>query len=121
MSASDLVLTAAKQKLAAAATAFAKAPDAARADAWQQLATAAHVFSRTADGRGGSTTPKAHSLVTMPFGRHAGKPLEDIEESDLRWALAAVEKSIADPAKKHFRQKNEELADAIEAELEERS
>ena len=49
-----------------------------------------------------------------------GRSISDASTSGLKWVLDRVNESIDDPAKDRFREKNVELRDAVEAELESR-
>ncbi len=64
--------------------------------------------------------PSAKSTVQIPFGREKGRSISDASTSGLKWVLDRVNESIDDPAKDRFREKNVELRDAVEAELESR-
>lgn len=55
--------------------------------------------------------------ITIPFGKHKGKRLGEPPADDLIWLKGAVEKSVDDPAKANFKEKNLALLNAIEAEL----
>jgi hypothetical protein len=57
---------------------------------------------------------------TVPFGRSKGKRVSECDTNDLQWLRGAVSKSLDDPAKANFAQRNREFLDAIEAEIERR-
>jgi len=56
----------------------------------------------------------------VPFGRSKGQPVEECDDRDLMWLQNAMRESVADPAKERWREKNQTLLDAIDAELESR-
>lgn len=62
----------------------------------------------------------ARSGAVVPFGRDKGVPIEEADTKSLRWLAGAMRESIADPAKEKWADKNRQLLDAIEAELETR-
>jgi len=55
-----------------------------------------------------ATTTKAPSLFTMPFGKHKGKDIEDLDASYLEWLLE----------QEWFCSKNHTAVEAIKKELE---
>lgn len=106
----DIIRAAAWDALAAAARAFAEDKQQA-----QRLSDAAKAWADA------SKPPRAKSAVLVPFGRSKGKTLDDADTKDLRWlAEVALPGSIADESKARFRASNEELLEAILAELETR-
>lgn len=65
--------------------------------------------SRAAGGAGGG--------AALPFGRAKGTPVRDADESDLEWVANALAEMIDNPEKARFRDDNQALLDAIDAEL----
>lgn len=55
--------------------------------------------------------------VTVPFGKNKGQRLAEVSEDNLEWLKGAVSKSVDDPSKANFRDKNLQLLAAVEAEL----
>lgn len=60
-------------------------------------------------GRDGGTFP--------PFGRMKGKLIRGAPLSDLEWYSEAVRRSVEDPTKARWRDKNEEMLRNLEAEI----
>lgn len=58
--------------------------------------------------------------VLVPFGRQKGQPISACEVKDLEWLAQALLKSIGDPDKARWKDDNQRLVDAIEAEIERR-
>lgn len=65
--------------------------------------------------RGGA--PAASGAVFPPFGRKRGQPIAGCDLENLEWYRGVVQKSVNDPDKSRFREKNQEVLDAIEAEI----
>lgn len=57
------------------------------------------------------------SGVTVPFGRNKGKPIEDVDDRDLEYLIAAAEKTLADSSKARFHDTERIRLDAYAAEL----
>lgn len=55
--------------------------------------------------------------VTPTFGNQKGVAIEEIETKDLEWYEQASLKSIADPQKRNFREKNQAFLNAVRKEL----
>lgn len=91
------------------------------AASWTQGKRQERPCARTARGLvTGSTTKgprkeKAMSEETVPFGRDKGKKLSEV--NDLSWLHRVVTENVNDPGKERWRAKNQELLDAIDAEL----
>lgn len=64
---------------------------------------------------------KGVSGFVMPFGRSKGKPIESEPVKGLQYLAKYLEESVADPAKAKWAEKNQELLDAVNAELEKRA
>lgn len=106
----------------------------AKARAWSILAQAAIAFggdkspaaaqalSDAAKEWAAASKPakSASSGAVIPFGRSKGTAVADAETKDLRWVAGALRSSIDNPEKARFRDANQALLDAIEAELETR-
>lgn len=107
----------------------------ARTAAWTALARAAVAFA--GDGKSAVTAQalsdaakewaaaskpakSASSGAVIPFGRSKGTAVADAETKDLRWVAGALRSSIDNPEKARFRDSNQALLDAIDAELETR-
>lgn len=56
----------------------------------------------------------------IPFGRSKGQPIEEVDAKDLTWVAGALRTSIDDETKSRWREANQALLAAIEAELETR-
>lgn len=54
------------------------------------------------------------------FGRNKGQPISGVETKELEWYAGAMRKSIDDPSKERWRDSNQAMLDAIEAEIERR-
>lgn len=59
----------------------------------------------------------AKSGVVVPFGKNKGMPIEDTETKDLEYIAGAQRTSLADPSKARWKQQNEAVLVACEAEL----
>lgn len=59
----------------------------------------------------------ASGAVFPPFGRRKGQPIAGCDLENLEWYRAAVQKSVDDPARAQWREKNQAVLDAIEAEI----
>jgi len=72
-----------------------------------------------ADTPAPSTPPPANAngAPVAPFGRSKGKLLADLDDDDLKWLRGALERSVGDPSKATYREKNQRDLDAVVAEL----
>ena len=72
--------------------------------------------------RGTDAAPTYQSGVAYPFKPHKGKDLADesITLRDLEWLAGVAAQNVNDPGKQQFRERNEELALAIQQELDRR-
>lgn len=71
----------------------------------------------TAPTQGRAQTGGAKSGVVVPFGKNKGMPIEDTETKDLEYIAGAQRTSLADPSKARWKQQNEAVLVACEAEL----
>lgn len=69
------------------------------------------VAPRAMGGTGGG------SGAVFPFGRNKGQPVKGAARADLEYHAAACRKSLADPGKARWHDKERALLAAIEAEL----
>lgn len=125
---SDLLKAAAWAKLDGAATDYATGRTKAQA---QALSNAAKTWAAVADAE--TSKPKTSGRVVgtrgnvlrsgevVPFGNSKGKPIEEESDKSLEWLRNAIASSVDDPSKERWREKNQKLLDAIEAELDARS
>lgn len=65
--------------------------------------------------RGGA--PSASGAVFPPFGRKKGQPIAGCDLENLEWYRGAIQRSVDDPQRANFRDKNQAVLDAIEAEI----
>lgn len=65
-------------------------------------------------GTRGNTLRSGH---VMPFGRSKSKPIEEAGTDDLVWMSGVLREGLDDPSKERFREKNQALLSAIEAEI----
>lgn len=65
--------------------------------------------------RGGAAG--ASGAVLPPFGRKRGQPIAGCDLENLEWYRGVVQKSVDDPDKARFRERNQEVLSAIEAEI----
>lgn len=65
--------------------------------------------------RGGA--PAASGAVFPPFGRKKGQPIAGCDLENLEWYRGIIQQSVNDPSKARFRDKNQEVLSAIEAEI----
>ncbi|HUT76301.1 MAG TPA: hypothetical protein VM285_01350 [Polyangia bacterium] len=67
---------------------------------------------------GGQGGAGAGGKLTIPFGKHKGKALDDesVPVDDLRWLAKTIGESIRDPEKAKWKKRNETLLSAIKAE-----
>jgi len=68
-----------------------------------------------ASSRGGA--PGASGAVFPPFGRKRGQPIAGCDLENLEWYRGIIQQSVNDPSKARFRDKNQEVLSAIEAEI----
>lgn len=59
----------------------------------------------------------ADESIRFPYGSDKGKPLREVNEGSLSFAVEALTKSIADPSKGRYRSDNETLLAAVKREL----
>lgn len=81
-------------------------------DAKQEAARAALIQARDAHAR-----PVATGLVFPSYGRAKGQPIAGAELKDLEFYAAACRKSLADPSKARWHDKERALLEAIDAEI----
>lgn len=62
-------------------------------------------------------TPPPSALTLPPFGLYKGEPIHSVPLEGLEWYVQAVERSINDPAKGQYREKNEALLNALDAQI----
>jgi hypothetical protein len=55
--------------------------------------------------------------VFPPFGRKKGQPIAGCDLENLEWYRGAIQRSVDDPQRANFREKNQAVLDAIEAEI----
>lgn len=121
---SDLVKAAAWGRLVDAATDFATGRT---KEQGQTLSNAAKAWATVCDadvkpgrvvGTRGNTL---RSGEVVPFGNSKGKPIEEESDKGLEWLRNAIATSVDDPSKERWREKNQKLLDAIEAEQDARN
>jgi hypothetical protein len=88
----------------------------------QDLATAACEWARASGWREPrAESPEAVSASggpTLPnYGRNKGAPISATATADLQWYAKTLQESVDNPEKERWRQKNQEVLDAIRAEL----
>lgn len=66
--------------------------------------------------RGGAPSATG-GAVFPPFGRKKGQPIVGCDLENLEWYRGAIQRSVDDPARANFREKNQAVLDAIEAEI----
>jgi hypothetical protein len=72
-------------------------------------------------GSYGPQRPAPRGDITLvKFGRDVGTPLADIDDASLRWYAGALQKSVDDPTKAKWREKNEADLAAARAEQDRR-
>lgn len=68
--------------------------------------------------RTGASNMGAHrGGPTFPFGNQKGKPIAGASRQDLEWYIGASRRTLADPAKSQYHDKERQLLAAYEAEL----
>lgn len=72
-------------------------------------------LSLATSSRGGA--PNASGAVFPPFGRKKGQPIAGCDLENLEWYRGAIQRSVDDPQRANFREKNQAVLDAIEAEI----
>lgn len=103
--------------LAQSAQRYSAQPEAVAA---QSLAEAAVAWA-VAKGYREPRPAAASGEACLPnFGRNKGQPISGVETKDLEWYAGAMRKSIDDPEKARWRDSNQAMLDAIEAEIERR-
>jgi hypothetical protein len=90
-----------------------QAPPARDANAYRRPAATSTPSARGQLYGGGAES----SPCAPPFGRHANEPLAQLDAKDLTWYRDAVTKSLNDPERARYRQKNELVLADLEAEL----
>lgn len=60
---------------------------------------------------------RRQSTAVIRFGRSSGKEVGDCDTKDLRWYTGVLEENIEDPSRESYKAKNQQLLDAIYAEL----
>jgi hypothetical protein len=103
--------------LAQSAQRYSAQPEAVAAQSLAEAAVAWAVAKGYREPRPAST---GAGEVLVPFGRSKGQPLSACEVKDLEWLRGAVAKSVDDPEKARWRDSNQAMLDAIEAEIERR-
>lgn len=76
-------------------------------------------FDKATRNPPGSETRRQATAV-IRFGRCSGKEVGVCDTKDLRWYTGVLEENIEDPARESYKAKNQQLLDAIYAELEHR-
>ena len=73
------------------------------------------------NGHAAQSKPAPSNEMCVPnYGPDAGKPFSQVKTEHLKDYLAGAVRSIADPKKGNFLRKNEEMYDALKAEIEQR-
>ncbi len=69
-------------------------------------------------GKAGEHKTRGQGVVRIPqkFGRCGGMAVHELDTKDLDWYRGAIARSIDDPEKAKFRDNNQTLLDAIDAE-----
>lgn len=75
-------------------------------------------YNSGSKGGGGKADPTAQPLK---FGRGKGKAIAEQDDENLRWYRDAFAKDIADPAQSKWKQRNEKLLAAADAEIAKRN
>lgn len=92
--------------------------DKATAPMIQRLCDAATVYaSMMAPPPAVATPAKSRSGFLVPFGKSQGTPIEDATKKDLQYLEGSLSRSVDDPEKAQWREKNQALLDGIRAEL----
>lgn len=112
----DPVRAALWRDLSEAAKAWAAAPQAAQG---QALSDAAKAWAGSAAPKP-TTDRKGGSDLVLGFGRAKGKTVGEADTNDLQWVAGCLRENVADPAKAKWKDRNQELLEAIETELETR-
>ncbi len=86
----------------------------ATADALEQsghAAPAANPYRSPASPTSTPTRPGPRSSVPCApnFGKNAGAPLETLDDRDLAWYRAAIERSLQDPTKAQYTARNQKM------------
>lgn len=68
-------------------------------------------------GQPASSRGGASGAVFPPFGRKRGQPIAGCDLENLEWYHGIIQQSVNDPSKSRFREKNQEVLSAIEAEI----
>ncbi len=113
-------LTAAKKTLSDAAKTYSASgllADDVRKAAWGALCASAEAFAKAQWALKAPPRSSTSSGKVIPFGRSKGTPLHEAEKKDLEWFASILPESIADPAKAKYSGQNQELLDAVLAEL----
>jgi hypothetical protein len=86
----------------------------------QALANAAISWARASgwrEPRAESSEAVSSEAVLPNYGRNKGQPISGTETKDLQWYAKTLAESVANPEKERWREKNQEVLDAIQAEL----
>ena len=86
---------------------------------FEALAAAAVNWARASSGAApvrAQSTGERSGLV-VPFGKNKGMPVEETSDKDLRYLSDAMARSIDDMSKERWRDSNQKLKDACDAEL----
>lgn len=89
---------------------------------WDDLCRAALTYAearRMAQGEAARTQSYAgpKSGVVLPFGQSKGLDVTEAKTNDLEWISGALQTSIDNPDKERWRQSNETLKAAVDAEI----
>ena len=89
---------------------------------WEELEKAG--IQRGSVGKVSFRSSDPNAALHLPnYGRHKGQPMDDpaIPISELEYYLSGAEKSISDPEKAKWKTQNEQMRDALKAEIAKRS
>lgn len=73
--------------------------------------------SQPSNPKGNGHSETSHEMCVPNYGPDAGKPFSQVETKHLQMYLEGAMRSITDPKKANFLRKNEEMYDALKAEI----
>lgn len=72
---------------------------------------------QTPSSRPASGGAPASGMTFPPFGRLKGQPIQGADMDNLEWYGRAIQQSVDDPSKARWKDRNQQVLDAINAEI----
>lgn len=86
-------------------------------EAWTMLSEAAQKYAKARWAAAAPPPPTRDPAAVVPFGRDKGVLLSEADTKSLNGLRRIIAENVADPAKSQWRDRNEKLLAAIDAEL----